>query len=86
MMSIVTWLLAGSLVGWAASCYLQNTRRDAMVLNVGVGVLGAVLAAWTVAPMLGVASGLGLFGLVVSACGAAALLFCVHVVQQTGSR
>ena len=29
-MSIVTWLLAGGLVGWAASYYMTNTRAEAI--------------------------------------------------------
>jgi uncharacterized membrane protein YeaQ/YmgE (transglycosylase-associated protein family) len=85
-MSIVTWLLAGGLVGWAASRYLTNTRPEAVAFNVAFGVAGAALTGLVVAPLLGVAPGLGMSGLLVSACGAAALLFCIHVVQQTVSR
>ena len=85
-MTIVTWLLAGGLVGWIASYYLTNTRREAIVFNVTVAVLGAALAGWVVAPMLGASPGLGVFGFFISACGGAALLFCVHSVQQTMAR
>ena len=85
-MSIVTWLLAGGLVGWAASYYMTNTRAEAIAFNVIVAVLGAALVGLVVAPMLGVSPGLGTFGLFVSACGGAALLFCVHFVQQTVAR
>lgn len=85
-MSIVTWLLAGALVGWIASKYMTNTRAEAITFNVIVAVLGAALAGWLVAPMLGVSPGLGSFGFLVSACGGAALLFCVHFVQQTTAR
>jgi len=77
-MSIVTWLLAGGLVGWIASYYIA--------FNVTVAVVGAALAGLVVAPMLGVSPGLGTFGFIVSACGGAALLFCVHFVQQTVAR
>ena len=85
-MSIVTWLLAGGLVGWLASYYMTNTRREAITFNVVVAVLGAALAGWVVAPMLGVSPGLGPFAFFVSACGGVALLFCVHSVQQTLAR
>jgi uncharacterized membrane protein YeaQ/YmgE (transglycosylase-associated protein family) len=85
-MSIVTWLLAGGLVGWTASYYLTNTRREAIAFNVTVAVLGAALAGLVVAPILGVSPGLGVFGFFISACGGAALLFCVHSVQQTMAR
>jgi uncharacterized membrane protein YeaQ/YmgE (transglycosylase-associated protein family) len=85
-MSIVTWLLAGGIVGWIASRYMTNTGAQAIAFNVTVAVLGAALAGLVVAPMLGVSPGLGTFGFLVSACGAAALLFCVHFVQQTMAR
>ena len=85
-MSIVTWLLDGGLVGWIASYHMTNTRAEAIAFNVTVAVLGAALAGWIVAPMLGVSPGLGTFGFFVSVCGAGALLFCVHFVQQTIAR
>ena len=85
-MSIVTWLVAGGLTGWAASYYLTNLHREGIVLNVAVAVTGAVLAGLLAAPLLGVPAGFGVFALLVSVCGAAALLFCVHFVQRTVSR
>ena len=85
-MSIVTWLLAGGLVGWAASYYMTNTRAEAIAFNVIVAVVGAALAGLVVAPMIGVSPGLGTFGFLVSACGGAALLFSVHSVRQTIAR
>jgi len=85
-MSLVTWLLAGGLVGWIASYYMRNTGTEAIAFNVIVAVLGAALVGLVVAPMLGVSPGLGTFAFLVSACGGAALLFCVHFVQQTMAR
>ena len=86
MMSFVTWLVAGGLAGWAASHYLAHLHPEAVAFNVVVGVLGAVFVGWLVAPLVGVSPGLGVFGFFVSAFGAAALLFCVHLVRQTVSR
>jgi uncharacterized membrane protein YeaQ/YmgE (transglycosylase-associated protein family) len=84
-MTIVTWLLAGGLVGWAASSYLGNTSREGIAFNVAVAVFGSVFTGWAVAPMLGVSTGFGIVGFLASALGAAALLFCVHFVQRTVS-
>jgi uncharacterized membrane protein YeaQ/YmgE (transglycosylase-associated protein family) len=85
-MSIVTWLLAGALMGWAATRYMTHLNPEALAFNVVVGVLGAVFVGWLVAPLLGVTPGLGVTGFFVAAFGAAALLSCVHLVQQTVSR
>jgi uncharacterized membrane protein YeaQ/YmgE (transglycosylase-associated protein family) len=85
-MTIVTWLLAGGLAGWTASHYLRNKRPQAVAFNIVLGVLGAAFAGWAVAPAVGVEPGFGGFALFVSLFGAAALLFCVHAVQQTMAR
>lgn len=85
-MSIVTWLVAGAFVGSAASHYMTNTRPAAIAFNVVVALLGAAIVQWVVAPMLGVGPGFGGLAFVVSASGAAALLFCVHFVQQAVAR
>ena len=85
-MTIVTWLLAGGPAGWTTSYYLAHKHAQAIALNVAVGVIGAAFTGLIVAPMLDVAPGFSLFALFVSLAGAAALLFCVHVVQQTVAR
>jgi uncharacterized membrane protein YeaQ/YmgE (transglycosylase-associated protein family) len=85
-MTVFTWLLAGGLIGWAASRYVSNTGPEAIAFNVAVAVLGSSFVGWVVAPMLGVPPGFGVFAFLVSALGAAALLFCAHFVQQATAR
>jgi len=82
-MSVLTWLVAGGLVGWVASRYMTTLHREAIVFNVVVAVLGAAITGLVVAPLLGVAPGFGVFALFVSVCGAAALVCGVHFWQQT---
>ena len=82
-MSVFTWLVAGGLVGWAASRYMTTLHREAIVFNVVIAVFGAAIAGLLVAPLLGVPSGFGVFALFVSVCGAAALLSGVHFFRQT---
>ena len=82
-MSVLTWLVAGGLVGWVASRYMTTLHREAIAFNVVVAVVGAAIAGLVVAPLLGVPPGFGVFALFVSACGAAALLCVVHFWRQT---
>jgi uncharacterized membrane protein YeaQ/YmgE (transglycosylase-associated protein family) len=82
-MSILTWLAAGVVVGWGASHYMTTLQREAIVFNIVVAVLGAAVSGVVVAPLLGVPSGFGVFALLVSVCGAAALLYSVHFLRQT---
>lgn len=81
-MNIVTWLVAGGLVGWAASYYVGTPQLPALAFNIGVGVVGAAIGSWLFVPILGVASGFGIFAVVVSAIGSALLLLAVHFVQR----
>ncbi len=56
MINIVIWLLAGGLIGWVASM-IMRTAPQGVLLNVGLGVFGAALGGWVVAPMVGIATG-----------------------------
>jgi uncharacterized membrane protein YeaQ/YmgE (transglycosylase-associated protein family) len=81
-MTIVTWLFAGGLMGWAASFYMRTPQLPAIAFNIGVAVVGAAIGGWLLGPTLGVAPGFSIFAIIVSAIGSALLLLTVHFVQQ----
>jgi uncharacterized membrane protein YeaQ/YmgE (transglycosylase-associated protein family) len=81
-MNIATWLVAGGLTGWAASYYMSTPQLPALTFNIGVGVVGAAIGSWLFGSALGVASGFGVFAVLVSAIGSGLLLLAVHFVQQ----
>ena len=81
-MNILTWLVAGGLSGWAASYYMSTPQLPALAFNIGVGVVGAAIGSWLFGPALGVASGFGVFAVIVAAIGSALLLLAVHFVQR----
>jgi uncharacterized membrane protein YeaQ/YmgE (transglycosylase-associated protein family) len=72
-------------VGWAGH-YRTQLRAAAIAFDVVVAVLGAVLVGWIVGPLVGLPPGFAVFAFFASAFGAAAVLFCVHVVRQTVAR
>lgn len=82
-MTVVTWLLAGGLVGWGTCFYLGTTHTQAFTFNIGVAIVGAALGGWILGPMLDVQPGFGIFALIVSCVGAAVVLFAVHVFRRT---
>lgn len=53
MINIVIWLLAGGLIGWVASM-IMRTAPPGIVLNIGVGVFGAAVGGWVIAPLAGI--------------------------------
>ncbi len=85
-MNIITWLVAGGLMGWAASHYLGTMQKEAIAFNVAVATVGAALGDWILGPMLGVAPGFSGFGVIVAAISASLLLVIVHIVQRSVAR
>lgn len=81
-MTIISWLLAGGLLGWAAGLYMGTPNQHALIFNASFATLGAAVGTWVLGPMLGVAPGLSAFGVLVgSFCGAVALAL-VHFVRR----
>ena len=81
-MNILTWLVAGGAIGWAATAYLGSSERQVLVFNVVVAVVGAALGGWLLGPLLGVGPGFTGFGVIVSAIGAAIALLIAYFVQK----
>jgi uncharacterized membrane protein YeaQ/YmgE (transglycosylase-associated protein family) len=81
-MNILTWLVAGGAIGWAATAYLGATERQVLVFNVVVAVVGAALGGWLLGPLLGVEPGFTGFGVIVSAIGSALALLAAYFVQK----
>lgn len=85
-MNIIIWLVVGGLIGWIASMIMRTDAQQGMVLNVVVGIIGAVLGGFLLSPMLGagtVNSGdFSLAGLGVSLLGAVILLAIVNLVRR----
>ena len=83
-MNIIIWLVAGGLIGWAASAVMRT--REGLFLNVVFGVVGAALGGWFLSPLVGVStinqSNFSVAALIVSFLGALILLAIVHFVRR----
>ena len=53
-MGILVWLIVGGVVGWLASIIMRTDAQQGILLNVIVGIVGALLAGFIVSPMVGV--------------------------------
>ena len=89
-MNFIIWLIAGGLVGWAASVIMRTDARQGLLVNIIVGVLGAFVAGVVLTPLLGVStinqSNFSLPALLVSLLGAVALLGVVNLFRRGGLR
>lgn len=89
-MSIIIWLIVGGVVGWLASIIMKTDGQQGILLNVVVGVIGALLGGWLLAPLFGTGTinqgDFSLSGLVVSLLGAIILLAVVNLIRRGTAR
>ncbi len=81
-MSLFVWILLGLIAGFIAS-HLVNRRGEGVVLDVLLGVVGAIMGGWIfhVFGHIGV-TGLNFHSIVVASLGAVVLLFAYHVIRR----
>jgi uncharacterized membrane protein YeaQ/YmgE (transglycosylase-associated protein family) len=85
-MNFIVWLIVGGLVGWVASMLMRTDAQQGIILNVVVGIVGAFLGGWLLAPMFGTGTinqnDFSVSGLVVSLLGAVILLAIVNLFRR----
>ena len=89
-MNLIAWLVLGALVGWLASLLMRLRDRQVVVLNAVVGLLGAFLAGWFVAPLAGI-GGINQIefsapSMVVSLFGALVLVALLNLARRRPAR
>ena len=57
MLHIVIWLVVGALIGLCAGALMRDNDDQSVFVNVLVGVLGALVSGWIVAPYFGLHAG-----------------------------
>ena len=89
-MNFIIWLIVGGIIGWLASIVMKTDGQQGIVLNVIVGIVGAMLGGWFISPLIGVGTinqdNFSLPALLVSFVGAAILLAIVNLVRRGSAR
>ena len=89
-MNFIIWLIVGGLIGWLASILMKTNDQQGIVLNVVVGIVGAMLAGWFITPMVGIGTinqnNFSMPALLVSFVGAAVLLGAVNLLRRGSAR
>jgi uncharacterized membrane protein YeaQ/YmgE (transglycosylase-associated protein family) len=88
-MGIIVWLVVGGLVGWLASIVMRTDGQQGLILNVVVGIVGALLAGFVVSPLLGIGTineGISVGTFLVSLVGAIILLAVVNLFRRGSVR
>ena len=85
-MNFIIWLVVGGLIGWIASMIMRTDAQQGVILNVVVGIIGAMLGGWLLAPLFGTGminqNDFSLAGLGVSLLGAIILLAIVNLIRR----
>ena len=89
-MNLIIWLVVGGLLGWVASMIMRTDAQQGVLLNVVVGVIGALLAGVLITPLVGGATinqgDFSAAGLVLSLAGAVLLLAIVNLLWRGRAR
>jgi uncharacterized membrane protein YeaQ/YmgE (transglycosylase-associated protein family) len=89
-MNFIIWIIIGGIIGWLASIVMKTDAQQGMFLNVIVGIVGAVLGGWLLAPLFGSgtinANDFSIMSLVVSFLGAVILLAIVNLIRRGSAR
>ncbi|MDZ4226065.1 MAG: GlsB/YeaQ/YmgE family stress response membrane protein [Patescibacteria group bacterium] len=82
-MGIIIWIVFGGLVGWVASMIMKTDAEQGVLLNVIVGVVGAVLGGWLMSffGQSGV-EGFNFYSFLVALLGACVLIAIVRAVRR----
>ncbi len=85
-MNFIIWLVVGGIIGWLASMVMRTDAQQGMLLNIVVGIIGAVLGGWLISPLIGAGTinqnDFSLAGLIVSFLGAVILLAIVNLFRR----
>ena len=82
MINLVIWLLVGALVGWLASMVMRTDAQQGAVLNIVVGIVGALIAGFLIGGPTINTNALNLTAIIVSFVGAVVLLGIVNLVTR----
>ena len=81
-MGILVWIIFGGIVGWIGSMIMGTDGQQGIILNIVVGMVGAVLGGYIMSFIgEGGVSGFNLYSFMVAIIGAVALLAVVKLVR-----
>ena len=89
-MNVIIWLVVGGMLGWLASVVMRTDNQQGIILNVIVGIVGAMLGGWMLSPLFGAGtinqSDFSIPALLVSLLGAVILLAIVNGFRRLRAR
>jgi len=88
MINFIVWIIAGALIGWVASLIMRTNKRQGLIADIVVGIVGAFLAGYFLSPLFGVSTinegNFSIPALLVSLGGAIILLAISKLFRNVG--
>lgn len=85
-MNFIIWIVVGGVLGWLASLVMRTDASQGLLLNIVVGIIGALLGGWLLAPLFGTGTinqnDFSISSLLVSFLGAVILLAIVNLLRR----
>lgn len=89
-MNLIILLVVGGVIGWVASMIMRTDAQQGILLNVVVGIVGALLAGFLITPLIGgapITSGaINVTTILISLLGAIVLLAIVNLFRRGSVR
>ena len=79
-MGIIVWLIIGGIVGWLASLIMRTDAQQGILLNIAVGIVGAILAG--LLGKVNINQGFSIEGFLYSLLGAVVLLALYNLARR----
>jgi uncharacterized membrane protein YeaQ/YmgE (transglycosylase-associated protein family) len=89
-MNFIAWIVIGGLIGWIASKIMNTDAQQGVVLNVVVGIVGALVGGWLISPLVGLPTinqnAFSIGAMAVSLVGSVILLAIVNLFNRGKAR
>jgi uncharacterized membrane protein YeaQ/YmgE (transglycosylase-associated protein family) len=89
-MNFIAWIVIGGLIGWIASKIMNTDAQQGVILNVVVGIVGALVGGWLISPLVGLPTinqnAFSVGAMAVSLLGSVILLAIVNLFNRGKAR
>jgi len=89
MLNFLIWIIVGAIIGWVASIVMGTNKRQGLLGDIVVGIVGAFVAGLLISPLVGAGTinegDFSIPALLVSLLGAVVLLVIFRLLRGLGS-
>lgn len=90
MINFIVWIIVGGALGWIASMIMGTNAQQGTLMNIIVGIVGALIAGWLLTPFFGIStinqSNFSIAAMGVSLLGAVILLAVLSLFRRGAMR